>query len=375
LNVVDAVLHQARMNPGGLAICAPGAKIESVSYATLARVINNIGRRALWEGLRRGDLVALALKDAVLQFAVALALARVGIVTITPPASGLPPTLRVAAVIADGAVDFEHAARALAANFGWMDGDGEPLADPNLYRTQDGDICRIELGRDETRAVALSHNLLIRRTDAVQRAGSLEGSRLYCDLASGSARIFELLLHTLSRGGTIFFGDDPEQVAQAFGLYRIRAIFAGPDRLVTYLRFLEARDDVQHRFDRVCFDGPVSVEVSERIRMRMGSLLYSSYWTVESGTIAVAPMHRVGHVPGAVGWEVPGAKVEIADRSGKPMPAGEQGRVRVRSPYATQSFLGEGVAPQNDGYLDTGDAGLLTDDRLLVILGRAEARC
>jgi hypothetical protein len=304
-----------------------------------------------------------------------LALARVGIVTIAPPATGLPRTLRIAAIIADAAVHFEHGARVLAADFGWMDGDGKPLADPDLYRTQDGDICRIELGPDQTRAVALSHDLLIRRSDAAQRAGSFETSRrLYCDLASGSVRIFELLLSTLSRGATIFFGDDPEEMAQAFGLYRIRAIFAGPDRLVDYLRFLEARDDVQHRFDCVCFDGPVGVEVSERVRMRMGSLLYSSYWRVESGTIAVAPMHRIGHVPGAVGWEVPGAKVEIADQSGKPMPAGKEGRVRVRTPYAAQNYSGEGAGPQNDGYLDTGDAGLLTDDRLLVILGRAEAR-
>jgi acyl-coenzyme A synthetase/AMP-(fatty) acid ligase len=376
LNIVDPVFHQGRMNPGGLAICVPGARIESVNYATLVHVINNIARRVLWEGVRREDVVALSLKDPILHFAFALALARVGIASVTAPASGLPTTLHLNAAIADGGAVIGHTGRVLAADFSWMDGDGKPLSDPGLRRIQGDETCRIEFGKDQARAVALSHDLLVRRGDALQHSGSFGSSqRLYCDLASDAARVFELMLHTLSRGGTIFLGDDPEVTGQAFGLYKVQAMFARSDRLAAYLKFFEARRDIQQRFDCVTVADPIGKEVADRVRMRMAPLLYASYSTAEAGTIALAPMHRIEHVPGAVGWELPGVRIEIADRSGAPAAAGKEGRVRVRSPYAAPDYPGEAAARQGgDGYLETGDVGFLTEDRLLVILGRDEPR-
>jgi acyl-coenzyme A synthetase/AMP-(fatty) acid ligase len=376
LNIVDPIFHQARMNPGGLAICAPGTRIESVNYATLVHVINNIARRVLWEGVRREDVVALSLKDPILHFAFALALARVGIASVTAPASGLPTTLRVNAVIAEGGAVVGHTGRVLAADFSWMDGDGKPLFDPDLHRTEGDKTCRIEFGQDQARAVALSHDLLIRRGDTLQHSGSFGSSqRLYCDLASGSTRVFELMLHTLSRGGTIFLGDDPEVTGQAFGLYKVQAMFARSDRLAAYLNFFEARRDIQHRFDCVTVADSIGKELGDRVRMRMAPLLYTSYSTVEAGTLAVAPVHRIEHVPGAVGWELPGVRIEIASRSGAPAAAGKEGRVQVQSPHAAPDYPGEGAAPRGgDGYLETGDVGFLTGDRLLVILGRTAPR-
>jgi hypothetical protein len=374
LNIVDPVLHALRMNPGGLAICAPGAKIESVNYATLVQIINNIGRRALWEGLKRGDVAALSLKDPVLRFTVALALARIGIASVTVPARGLPGTLRVTAFIADGVTVAGHAGRVLAADFGWMDGDGKPLSDLSLYRTQGNETFRIEFGDVDARPVALSHDVMLRRSDATDRVGSFgTGKRVYCDLASGSARTFELMLHTLSRGGTIFLGDDPEAMAQAFGLYRIQTMFARSDRLATYLKFFEERGDIQYRFDSVTVADPVSREFGDRIRLRMAPLLFVSYSNVEAGTIAIAPAHRIEHVPGAVGWELPGVRIEIAGPSGAPAAPGKEGTVRVQTPYAARDYP-PGGAPGEAGLLETGDTGFLTEDRLLVIPGRAGRR-
>ena len=313
--------------------------------------------------------MAVSLKDPILHFTVALALARIGIASVTAPASGLPATLRVNAVIADGAA-IGHAGQVLAADLSWMEGDGKPLSDPDLYRTQGNETCRIEFGQDQASAVALSHDLLVRRGNALQHSGSLGSSqRLYCDLASGSAWVFELMLNTLSRGGTIFLGDDPEVTAQAFGLYKVQAMFArSGDRLADYLKFFEARRDIQHRFDCVTAADPVGKEVGDRVRMRMAPLLYTSYSTVHAGAIAVAPVHRIEHVPGAVGWELPGSsESEIAGRSGAPAAAGKEGRVRIQSPYAAPDYQGGGYAPRGgDGYLETGDLGFLTEDRLLV---------
>ncbi|HWC94001.1 MAG TPA: hypothetical protein VG475_12920 [Pseudolabrys sp.] len=46
MNIVSPVLAQARLQPAALAICMPGAPQSHISYGRLARMIDNVGRRA-----------------------------------------------------------------------------------------------------------------------------------------------------------------------------------------------------------------------------------------------------------------------------------------------------------------------------------------
>jgi hypothetical protein len=58
MNVVEPILFQAAHNPPAPAICAPGTPLNVVSYARLARFINNIGRHAIASGIAPGNTVA-----------------------------------------------------------------------------------------------------------------------------------------------------------------------------------------------------------------------------------------------------------------------------------------------------------------------------
>jgi acyl-CoA synthetase (AMP-forming)/AMP-acid ligase II len=381
MNIVDPIIFQARMNPEGLAICTPGTELHSVTYAQLVRIMNNIGRRALWEGLKRGDTVAILVQEKIFHAAILLALTRLGIVTVSARSTTLPKELAVTAVVTDRIAAFENAGRVLVVDLGWTEGDGKPMADRAVYQGEHDDICRIVLTSGttgEAKGVAFSHRMVTERN---ARYHFIKGdrfafsSRMYCDLGLASNPGFRFLVYMLTKGGTIFFhGDSPEGTAQAFDLYKIQNMFAGPAGLAEYLKFFEQFDEFQCHFDHITAGGGVmSKSLCERVRARMTPVLYLSYGATEACTMAAAPTHLIEDTPGAVGWVAPGVTIEIVDESDRVLPPGKEGIVRVRSAYVVPGYVGDPPAGRRslrDGYFYPGDIGYLTADQLLVILGR-----
>ena len=89
MNIVEPILFQAKYQPGAPALCAQG--IDVVSYERLIAQMNNVARRALAGGLKRGDVAALSIEDPLLHAIAILGLTQVGIVTVSvgmhkPPA-------------------------------------------------------------------------------------------------------------------------------------------------------------------------------------------------------------------------------------------------------------------------------------------------
>ena len=99
--------------------------------------------------------------------------------------------------------------------------------------------------------------------------------------------------------------------------------------------------------------------------------LFSTYGATETGGVAVAPAHAIADTPGAVGYVVPGAVVEIADENDNPLPRGREGSVRIRT--AVQGYVGsppEARSAFRNGWFYPGDIGVLRPDGMLVVLGR-----
>lgn len=76
----------------------------------------------------------------------------------------------------------------------------------------------------------------------------------------------------------------------------------------------------------------------------------------------------------ALGPLLPGAVVEVVDEAGNPLPAGEEGRLRVRSPHMATGYLFNPEATAQsfrDGWFYPGDIAKLDETGQLVIIGRA----
>ncbi|MFW5683896.1 MAG: AMP-binding protein, partial [Spirochaetota bacterium] len=106
-----------------------------------------------------------------------------------------------------------------------------------------------------------------------------------------------------------------------------------------------------------------------------GILLLEGYGLTETGPVlGVRDQHHP--VPRTVGPVFPGTEVRVLDESGRPLPPGRKGLIVARGPQVmkgyynrpeeTSRILGE------DGWLNTGDLGMLTWDNELAITGRAK---
>ncbi len=76
---------------------------------------------------------------------------------------------------------------------------------------------------------------------------------------------------------------------------------------------------------------------------------------------------------GSVGQPLPGTQVRIVDEYGREMPVGESGRVQVSGPQLMRGYWHqpeESAAVLSEGFLDTGDIGLLDDSGHLKIIDR-----
>jgi acyl-coenzyme A synthetase/AMP-(fatty) acid ligase len=381
MNIVEPIIFQAKINPNSIAICTPGTRMDFVTYAGLAQVIDSLGRVVLSLGLARGDIVAIYVNETIFHAALVLALTRLGIVTVSARTPRLPKELGVKAVIASKAAAFENAGKVILADPNWMFTDGAPLTRDQIVRSDDADVCRIMLTSGttgEAKAIRFTHGDVQGKSGRNEYAkGSRVAvtARLFCYLGITTGPAFRYLIFMLSRGGTIYyFGASSESTIQAFDLYNIQTMITSPSGVAEYLKFYEQQRAFRCNFESIISSGGLLPKsLSERVLGTMCQRLFSSYGATETGTIAFAPAQMIADVPGAVGFVTPGAEVEIVDASDNPLAAGKEGIVRTRTSQMVDGYVGNPEATARafrNGWFYPGDTGSLTADGMLLIRGR-----
>jgi acyl-CoA synthetase (AMP-forming)/AMP-acid ligase II len=384
MNIVDPILFQCRYQPPAAAICAPGTGIGLISYGRLEQFIHNIGRRALTLGLSPGSIVAILIEDPIFHAAIVLALTRLGIVTFSARGEQFPDELKVDAVISDKPLPSLPTHRVVLADMSWTTGDGRPVESHYVPRSTGSDICRIVLTSGTTgdaKAVAISHKLLsdrIGRHHAVFGPRLASCSRLFSDMALSTSLGFQFLIHTLWRGGTYFaFGGSFESTLEAFEYYKVQGWVVAPGGLANLLSHFEQYSAYQSRTELIISGGDLlSKSLSERVRARICSHLVSAYGSTEASMAATAPAHAISQMRGAVGYVAPGILVQIVNESGRILPVGSEGIVRIRSEFGIEGYVNNPAASADafkDGWFHPGDAGALTPDNVLLITGRQKA--
>jgi acyl-CoA synthetase (AMP-forming)/AMP-acid ligase II len=127
------------------------------------------------------------------------------------------------------------------------------------------------------------------------------------------------------------------------------------------------------RFVRSC-GAPLNPATHRALERAYGAPLLSAYGTTESTHQATSePLPRHGDLKlGSVGRPA-GVDVRVADRSGRPCPAGVQGEVWLRGPTVARGHLADPARTAigfADGWLRTGDLGSLDEDGCLFLTGR-----
>ena len=104
-----------------------------------------------------------------------------------------------------------------------------------------------------------------------------------------------------------------------------------------------------------------------------GAEVLCGYGMTEFGAVTAVPMGDGGRHLGSVGVPLPGVEIRIVGPGGQTLSTGEVGEVAIRGSGAARSYAG-GVARTDDlwvdGWLHSGDLGLLDTDGHLWIVGR-----
>lgn len=384
MNIADAFEFQAFYHPTSLAVCVPGSQYGPVSYGRLGAFVNAIGQRCLGFGIKANDVVAILASDPVFHLATILALKRIGAVSLSTGQTTLPDEFAIDAVITDAPGKVAGCDKVLRADWNWMGGDGGSIPRRDSldgYETSTARIVLTSATTGDPKGIALTHEMLVRRIHACDGIfGDVVPTcaRIFLDIGLTTSWGYLWAMKILARGGAVFFrGTDPAETLQAFGLYKVQCMIGSPASAGEFVGYYENSPDFTCPFETMLSSGGMlTAALSERVRQRMCTHLIATYAATEITPLASAPAHRIVGTRGAVGYVAPWIGVEIVDDADRPVPAGEQGRVRFRGHTCVSGYVGtprnaEGVF--KDGWFYPGDLGSLTPDRLLIIAGREKA--
>ncbi|MFI6867478.1 FadD3 family acyl-CoA ligase [Nocardia sp. NPDC050406] len=170
---------------------------------------------------------------------------------------------------------------------------------------------------------------------------------------------------------------DADEVMELVARERITVIAAPPTLFTDLLR----RDHAAHDLSSLRLAGTggttIPTELVERMRAELGvPHVFTAYGQTESiGVITVCPPDAPADLVAlTVGKAIPDTEIRLVDRAGHPVPAGEPGEITVRGANVMHGYLDNPEATAEtidpDGWLHTGDIGILDDHGYLRITDR-----
>ena len=151
--------------------------------------------------------------------------------------------------------------------------------------------------------------------------------------------------------------------------------FSAVPTIYTHLVALPAavvRDTSSVRF-AICGAAPASQELIRATEARFGFPLIEGYGLTEGTCASTANPVDGLRKPGTVGVALPGQEVAVMGADGRLLPAGERGEVVIKGATVMQGYLNREDATADtlrDGWLHTGDVGILDEDGYLTIVDR-----
>jgi len=367
----DHLAARDRDQPGAAAIIAPDL---TATYRDLALHARRIATWLRAEGVRPGSVVCTQLPPHLTAFFLAalfheaaigatwpgpsLNADAVDLLIATRPVPGFP--LERQRVVDDGLL------RTIAAL--------PPAAEPVPYPSFDA-VCRLVFSSGTTgrpHAIGFTVAQIEARSRRAYRTWMPRTP--FLSLIDVAAVTGILTAYTaISHGFPWAIGSATEDALALIDRLGIRAMKASPiqlGRLVTHLRAQGRR--LPGTVELIESAGSTLPTVlADALRELSDAEVRNLYGSSESGTVAVGD--TAGRPPEEMGRVLPHVTLEIVGPDGSPLPRGEIGEIRWRTPEQVAGYFRDPDATARsfrDGWFHPGDRGMLTEDGRLILSGR-----
>jgi acyl-CoA synthetase (AMP-forming)/AMP-acid ligase II len=381
-----------------------GASETTVSYRLLAERVRGVAAGLAARGFRPGDVLALWAPNLPQWAGVALgAMAAGGTVTGVSPAAG---GRELAAQLGDAGASvlvtvpsLVPAARTAAAAAGVgqvvvlgqadgatpvtdLLGAGQAAPRPRLDPATAVALLPYSSGTTGLpKGVRLTHANLVTAVRQV-RSGLRVGERdtlLAVPPFSHVMGFVVTLAVPLASGATVVTVPrfDPAGFLELLGRHRVTVLVGAPPMLNLLARHpLAAGADLDALELVVCGGAALSPATQRALAARLPGATVGQAWGLTETTVgATMPDRAAGSVPGTVGRVMPNTELRVVDPgTGADLPAGRPGELLVKGPQVMAGYLGRPDATaamvDRDGWLRTGDLGLVDGDGNVVIVDR-----
>ncbi|MBS0644545.1 MAG: AMP-binding protein [Proteobacteria bacterium] len=371
MNITAPIRYLARHMPDTMAVI-DGDHLR-LTYAQLDRAIDVAAHHVLRLGLRPGDIVALGLvsRSEVPFLVLLLALARLGVTSAEP---SLPP---------------EHVR--LAFHYGTTAPPGHVRFDESWMAAAftDAAIAPAPMHGDETallrlfassgttgtpKHIPVSHALMARRVySRFLSQGGGPRTRMV-GLGLGIMPGFISLLMTLWQGGTLVIFN-PASVVADIGRFGVEVLVASTASLKRVVDLRPEGAGPVPGLQLISIGGSrLPAGLRQLALARLCPHIETTLGAAEVARIACARVEALDTRPGAAGFISPDVEVQAIDAEGNPLPEGEEGVLRVRSPCVADGYFADRAATAEsfrDGWFYPGDIGAVWPDGMLSLSGRA----
>ena len=380
MNVVDIILHWAKVRPAQPAIIRPDMII---TYAEFAKAISSTTERISSYQLDRTQPVAVSIDHEYKRLVVCFALMRCGL-TVAPVHQSMLPVLRE-----HGITNLVHMR------------DSQALVDGNNIQFDDrwllagtspsrGGILRQRLSDNSGNIIFFSSGTTGHPKKIIHTNEALL-ERLQLSTISGDSGFSRGLIVSgldgyfgfcsawtmFFAGNTACFAPFGEPMLLLLSTYQIEYIAASPRQALTLVELVEKGGGYQlGSLKAIRIGGSVVTrDFIQRVRANLCPNVLITYGATEMGTVALARYDTIANTPGAVGFVFPFVKIETVGEGGTVLPTGVEGRLRFRTPIFLKNFAvnNPGVVGRDENlWFYPGDFGHVTADRKLCISGRAD---
>jgi acyl-CoA synthetase (AMP-forming)/AMP-acid ligase II len=406
----DTFDYSAREHPDA-EFAVQGAR--SVSYAEAQALANQIANALVAKGLAPGDRVALLSKNSIEHALWYYACSKVGVVPVPLNFRLAPPEWSY--IVNDAGAVLLFAQDALAAAIepvrgelgsvkhwvaigadvpGWERFESfvasQPATAPSHRGTPDDDVYQMYTSGTTGRpkGAVLTHRAVVSQLHQASLAfRSMPGDRtlIVAPLYHAAASISTFV--TVMAGGSLYIQEDfvPAEVVRALSEERIASALLVPAMIQFCL--VGVKDVAERRYDalRLLIYGasPIAEQTLRRAIDVFGCDFLQGYGMTETTAAASYLMpsdHRRAlagepHLLLAAGRALLGTELRIVGADGRTLPNGAIGEIAVRGPQLMRGYwnLPEATAEAlRDGWMLTGDAGILDDEGFLFVQDRTK---